>query len=115
MSRLSSRPRRLPLLAFLLTACAVAVPACTTTPSVTTESERAIAEATLTTAESVLTGLMLAGKVTPAEHAVATQQLAELRALVASSATVPVRWLDVYQRVLNFGMTWAARSAVKAN
>lgn len=97
---------------FLLT-CLLFLVACSSPPRVSTDDERAIANATLTTVESVLTALAISGKLTPDDHTLATQQLGELRKLVDASATTPVQWLDIYTRVLNFGVAWTTRSVAQ--
>jgi hypothetical protein len=87
------------ILLFLLTACA-------SSARVTTEAERSLALTTLTTAETGILVAVAKGKVSAEEAALAQQQLAELRALVEGSATVPISWQDVFHRITNFGLQW---------
>lgn len=94
--------------------CAV-LASCASAPRVSTEGERATANLWLTNIETALTVALAAQKIAPTEFQTAIGQVAELRQLVAESATQPMTWSDVLQRIVNVGVAWAiAREQIES-
>ena len=93
-------------LAFLFLFVVTWLPSCgTVLPAdplrVSTETERADAEAWITTAETALTAARLTGVVNDVQFNAGLATIAELRRLVADSATTPTRWATLLQRAIN--------------
>lgn len=81
--------------------------ACSTTPRVSTESERNAARAMLTTIETGVTALAVTGHLTDEQLHLAIQQIADLRQEVDDSAFTPKTWADLLQRITNLALQWA--------
>ena len=60
----------------------------------------------LTTVETGVAALLATGKMSQQRYDLAIQQIAQLRLEVMDSATMPVSWSDIYQRVLNLAVAW---------
>ena len=80
------------------------------TPRVTTATERAHANQTLTTVESLVLAAVIAGKLKPDDLAKTQAAIAELRQLVKDSETVPMGIADLTLRVANLAATWKAQA-----
>lgn len=88
-----------------MAACA----ACVASPRLSTPSERDSLYAVITTAETAVTVAALAGKIPPADLALVQAQIAELRALVASTETTPTDWAAVLNKVALLSAAWIVR------
>lgn len=82
---------------------------CANLPRVTTPTERADLEATLSTIETALAVLNATGKIPSDHYATALGQVADLRADVVASETVPVTVTSLTNRALQIAATWAIK------
>lgn len=91
----------------LTLAAALALAACASAPRTTTAQERADLLALLSTVETALGVMHGTGKIPTVDYQLATTQVADLRAAVATSETTPVSTVDLLNRVLGLAAAWA--------
>lgn len=84
--------------------------ACVSAARVSTVEERTTAHQVLTLIDTAIVTATAIGKVTPADAALAHQQVVALRAKVDDTAVVPVYWADVLNEVLLMATAWAVKT-----
>lgn len=85
---------------------ALSLSACATTLRTSTAEERAAVNRTILVTQEALIWLQAAGKLDDEQYALAVEQLAEVRQMVADSAERPVDWGEVMLRVSAMAARW---------
>lgn len=95
---------------FLLVA--LILPSCITQPRTSNPDERAYAYAGVTVVQNGIATAYAAGKLKQDAFELATRQIADVRAFIASTETAPTTWLDIYGRVQALSLEWIGRNAM---